>query len=68
VPNTSRNNFVNLATTSRSLLQTELQHKTRGSNSGGGDFRRSCRPLGSLPAFCVQKRVSRVARITSASA
>jgi transposase len=33
VPNTSRNNFVNLATTSRSLLQTELQHKTRGSNS-----------------------------------
>src|SRR5258708_28758502 len=43
VPNTWRNNFVNLATTSRSLLQTELQHKTRGSNSaGGGDFRRSC--------------------------
>src|SRR6266478_564169 len=31
--------------TSRSLLQTELQHKTRGSNSGGGDFRRSCRLL-----------------------
>jgi hypothetical protein len=44
VPDTSRNNFVNLATTSRSLLQTEFQHKTRGSNSGGGDFRRSCRP------------------------
>jgi Transposase IS116/IS110/IS902 family len=46
VPNTSRNNFVNLATTSRSLLPTELQHKIRESNSGGGDFRRSCRPTG----------------------
>src|ERR1700730_13968938 len=42
VPNTWQNNFVNLAITSRSLLQTELQYKTRGSNSGGGDFRWSC--------------------------
>ena len=32
VPNPWQSNFVNLATTSRSLLQTELQHKTRGSN------------------------------------
>ena len=47
VPNTWQNNFVNLATTSRSLLQTELQHKTRRSNSGGGDFRRSSRQTGS---------------------
>jgi hypothetical protein len=37
VPNTSRNNFVNLATTSRSLLQTDLQHKTRGSTSMDGN-------------------------------
>jgi hypothetical protein len=47
VPNTSRNNFVNLATTSRSLLPTELRHRTPGPNPGGGDFRRSCRLYGS---------------------
>ena len=41
VPNPWRNNFVNLATTSRSLLPTELRHKTPDLTPGGGDFRRS---------------------------
>jgi hypothetical protein len=39
--NTWRDSFVDSVTTSRSLLTTELRHRTSGSNSTGGDFRRS---------------------------
>ena len=58
--NTWRDSFVDSVTTSRSLLTIELRHRTRGSNSTGGDFRRSVGRFSlALQAFFLFRGVQR---------